>query len=390
MHIKRFEGSDMRDVLRRVREELGPDALVLSTRNLRRRGRLFGAFGRSVVEVTAAVDREARKAAQPQGAEERAQAASANAGPDASWNELRITRALVSPLEAEIQELREAIERLHHSPEASATSRLTEELDALRRVALDLRSARAPQGPRGEAPFRRAGLDGRHASRLAAAVEDGSQAVPALARLLDEKLRPPRPDEDAVTLYVGPTGVGKTTTLAKVAGWTRDSRDDLAVFSTDVHRVAADAPLRAWSRNNGIDFETATSPSEFATAIARLGRRPVLVDTAGRNRQDEIGMRELVQLRDALGERARVCLVLPATRKEADLHADVARFGALAPEAMAVTRIDESSDLGNVANLLLDGSCPPLHWLAAGQRVPDDLEVADPHDLAERILGAAA
>jgi len=389
MHIKRFEGKDMSEALRLVREELGPDALVLSTRTHKKGRGYFGGFSRSIVEVTAAIDRDVR--ATPAGLAPTQRPDEGRTKPDASWDELRLTQALIHPLEAEIQQLRSSLDRITLDHDASATRDLRDEVAALRRVALDLGASRHTNEEKespSEASLRKLGLAERHRHVLAASHPD--QQVELLARMLDRALSPPRPESDLITLYVGPAGVGKTTTLAKVAGRTESDRMDLAVVSTDVHRLAAEAPLKAWAESKGIPFETAASPTSIAAAVSKLGRRPILVDTAGRSRNDARGIRELAELRDALGDRARACLVLPATRKESDLREDIERFGAISPEAMAITRLDESSELGNVANLLLDGVCPPLHWITNGQRVPTDLDVADPRDLAHRILGDAA
>jgi len=391
MQIKRFEGKDMREALGLVREEFGPEALVLSTRTLKKNHGYFGGFSRSIIEITAAVDRDVRRSTGAPEPTPTPMNTAVRTKPDASWNELRLTQALIHPLEAEIQQLRDTLERVSLEYDASATRDLREEVAALRRVALDLGASRRdhenPSSP-GEASLERVGLAARHRQILAAS--GSGQRVDLLARMLDDALSPPRPENDLVTLYVGPAGVGKTTTLAKVASRTESDRKDLAIVSTDVHRLAAEAPLKAWAESKGIPFETATSPTSVAASISRLGRRPVLVDTAGCSGNDDERIRALAGLRDALGDRARVCLVLPATRKESDLREDFARFGALEPDALAITRVDESRDLGNVANLLLDGGCPPLHWITTGQRVPDDLDVADPYDLAIRILGDAA
>jgi len=352
MHLKRFEGASMREVLREVRETLGPDALVVSTRTVRRHRSLFGRLGGSVIEVTAAVDRAP-------GVESVAE----QHQPEASWNDLRMTRALVSPLEAEIRALRSAVERLSARSEPAVD--LTRDLQALREVARERKAGCGPRPARGE-------------------------PVDALAARLDAALRPPRPDENAAILYVGPPGAGKTTTLAKVAARTESFRDDLAVVTTDCHRLGADASLRAFAKQLGVPFEAAVSPGQLAQAVAKRGRRPMLIDTAGRSRRDTTALTELRMLRDALGARARVCLVLPANGREIDLRADVARYRELEPDALVLTKVDESVGLDDAASLLLGGDCPPLHWIATGQRVPEDLFVADPRDLAERILGAAA
>lgn len=345
----------MREVLRDVREALGPEALVISTRTVRDR-KLFGRFTRPLVEVTAAVDREPLVAKPTEPADDRRPTSDLG-------NELRLAKALVNPLEAEIQRLRRSVDQLSARPEPSID--LAEELRALRRVAREIASSADPK------------LSAR-------------ESVEGLAGRLDAALRPPRPDDDSVMMYVGPPGAGKTTTLAKIAACTESTRGDLVVLSTDCNRLGADASLRAFAKQLDVPFETVVSPRRLAEVIAKRGRRPVLVDTAGRSRRDDSALPELRALRDALGERARVCLVLPANGRESDLRSDVARYEVLKPDAMVLTKVDESDELDDVAKLLLDGGCPPLQWIATGQRVPDDLVVADPRDLAERILGASA
>ena len=222
MHIRRFEGSSMREVLREVRETLGPDALVVSTKHLRRDRGLLGQFGKPTIEVTAAVDHELARASAPQSGQ-----------PHASRNELRLARSVVTPLEGEIQQLRAMVERM--SPTSHLSEDIAGELRALRRVTSQLASARDGRSAAG--PLVAAGIDPRHADASAAPDAPWHEIVDDLARRLDAALAPPRSDEDAAILYVGPPGVGKTTTIAKVASRTSESRDDLVIVTTDVHRL---------------------------------------------------------------------------------------------------------------------------------------------------------
>jgi len=386
----------MRDVLREVREELGPDALVVSTRTHRRDRRWFGKLSQPVIEVTAAVDRDLRRA-------EAAPDAAPRVVPDPSWNELRLTRALVSPLESEIRSLRATVERLAVREAPGAQEDLTQEVQRLRRLTEDFvaGSGQEPgRAPLSGDPYTAAGLDPRHAVHLSEALRSGPlsepggapshAAVRVLAARLEALLQPPRPASDTAVLYVGPPGAGKTTTLAKRAGRDAAMHEDLVVLSTDMHRLGASGILRAYAKQLDVPFRTSTSASGLEKALSRIGKRPILVDTPGRSRNDPEALAELQAFRDALGSRGRVCLVLPATMKEGDLRRQVDRYRVLEPDAMVLTKIDESDDCGNVANLLLDEGCPPLTWIADGQRVPGDLHVADPDDLALRILGVAA
>nr|MDJ0866935.1 AAA family ATPase [Myxococcota bacterium] len=197
------------------------------------------------------------------------------------------------------------------------------------------------------------------------------------------------PRDDAppgVSLFVGAAGVGKTTTVAKLAA--RDP-DGVALVTTDVHRVGAIEALRAFSERHGIPFSSAATPAQLGRFLEATPGRRVLVDTAGRSRGDRAAFAELARARGIAGRRGDVQLVVSATTQEGDLRDEVARFADLEPAALVVTKVDDTRSLAGLANLLLDEVAPPLAWLGVGQRVPDDLALAEPVSLADRVLGAA-
>lgn len=394
MHIKRFEAPTLTAAIAKVKAELGPDALVLSHRSVRRDGGRFGWFGKPVVEVIAALDREPLPASRA-------------TPPDPSWKGLSLTKSLVDPLEAEVRSLRRCFEALR---EGDASRRIEGQLGALREAVGDLQArfdARrdAPEAEL-EGRLEAAGFLPHHARTLAAEArrrfeEDGTDTPDAdanprlaLARLLIEKLDarmpPPRSDEAArVSLLVGATGVGKTTTIAKLAAHRFECADDVALLTTDTYRVGADEQLRVFAQRLGVRFGVATSPEDLSARIERLGRRHVFVDTAGRSGADSGALPDLKRFRDVLAERAQVQLVVAATTSDAALRAERDRFAALEPDSLIVTKVDEVERLSNIANLVLDDRTPPLVWLATGQRVPEDLEVPHPGALAVRMLGVA-
>ncbi len=378
MLIKRFEGDTMREALAAVREAFGPDALILSTEHVRRHRGMFGLLGKSVAEVTAAIDRE------PEG-----KPAPGRVSPDDSWRALQVSRAALAPLEEELRSLRTALDR------SVRTSRLppslVEEVAELRRAARTL-TAQIPE-PRPEDPassFRAVGISHGLSRELGEQVrlriDDGAPRdealISALAARIEPKLGSSHPN-GAHQLIVGAPGVGKTTTVVKETGWLAEA--GTRIVSTDAHRYGGVSSLRAIAGQLGVPVDVATSPSSLAR-LARARRTRMLVDTPGRGGEDPAALSELSLQRAALGEDAQVQLVVSATTKECDLRRQLSRYRDLEPDALVVTHVDDSVDLGNVVNFLLEEATPPLAWLGSGQRVPDDFDVPDATALARRVL----
>lgn len=390
MHIKRYEAATMAEAIAQIREELGSDALILQTRQVRREG-VFGALAKPIVEVTAALDRNPEPDALPPiETETQEQGGSAE---DRNWRGIQMARVLMQPIEDEVRSLRKTVDILTVGGSEPLT--IAHELAELRALVGDLRQRDLTTTRPHAAALIAAGLEPRHAFSIAEeAVSqdmDPRHACQAtLARRIEERLAPPRGDEPPITFMVGPTGSGKTTSLAKVAGRERSARPDLALMTTDSHRYGAEMLLRRLSRDLEVPFDVAVSPESLAERVKRFGPRPLFVDTAGRSPKDKQGIPELRALRQVLGGRAHVQLVLSATTKQKDLQAQIARFRPLAPDGLIVTRTDESEDMLSVVNLLLDEKSPPLRWLGDGQRVPEDLLIPDPFELAERVVGAVA
>lgn len=381
MLIKRFEAATMAEALRQVRETLGPDAIVLSTRSLRRERSRFGWLSRPFVEVTAGIDREVKR--------ENAPAGEARVVADRSWRDLQISRALLEPLEDELRSLRGCVERL---ASAGPPPSLAEEVAALRKLARELSSSvEAPEGP--VARYRAVGLLPRHCVGLArdaerrvreGADEDGALHT-SLAARLGARIAAPREEDARVQLVVGPPGAGKTTTLAKLAG--RRAGERLRLVTMDVERHGETQRFKRLAEALGARFALASGAGAIANLVraARKGEC-LLIDTpaSGRRASDLLG--ELAAVRETQRD-TYVHLVLSATTKETDLRAQIARHEALAPDALVVTNWDESTEVANVVNLILDREAPPLAALGNGPRVPDDLEVPDAGRIAHTVLG---
>jgi flagellar biosynthesis protein FlhF len=180
-----------------------------------------------------------------------------------------------------------------------------------------------------------------------------------------------------IMAVVGPTGAGKTTTIAKLAArWCmHHGSQDLALVSTDGYRIGAREQLMTYSRILGVPMYAANSGMELARALERLkSKKLVLIDTAGMGPRDV----RLTEQLDALqlgAARARVMLALPAQGEGHALEEIVQAFARLAPSACILTKVDEAASLGAVISTTLRHKLK-IAYICDGQRVPEDLHAA--------------
>lgn len=195
-------------------------------------------------------------------------------------------------------------------------------------------------------------------------------------------------DGPTVLAVVGPTGVGKTTTLAKIgAHLALDERRSVAFVTLDTYRIAAAEQLRRYAEILSAPFEEVADPAEVRRTVEYHGEKDViLVDTAGRGPLDDEQMGELKAALDALPFRREVHLLLSATARDEDLLLAVRRFRREGETRLVFTKVDETERLGNLLNVAA-ASRLPISYVTTGQNVPDDIEVAERDRLLERILG---
>jgi flagellar biosynthesis protein FlhF len=329
MHVKRYRRKSMLDALRAVRADLGPDALILTTREVPLRGPR-GWMGAREVEVTAAAEPSRVSADRHLASEDRAMALELDCRPDAAGD------PVVGRLQA---------------------AGLDETL------ARDIAAA---------CPARRRGVSSR-------ALEQ------TLAREL-AALAAPAEERPAVEAFVGPPGVGKTTTIAKIAAQERARHGRrLHLVAADGFRVGAVEQLRIYADIIGSRLTTARTPDDLDTALAEA-RGPLLVDTAGRSPADATSREMFAVL---AGRSVRVHLVLPASLSPGEARRAFDRFAEARPARVVLTRLDEVASIGPLVRVLREAQVP-LSFFGTGQHVPEDLRRVTPVVLAQGILCADA
>ncbi|WP_394005225.1 flagellar biosynthesis protein FlhF [Luteimonas sp. WGS1318] len=191
--------------------------------------------------------------------------------------------------------------------------------------------------------------------------------------------------EAGVIALVGPTGAGKTTTIAKLAALyaAQHQPRDVALVTTDTSRVGGREQLHSYGRQLGIAVHEADTEAGLVSLLQKLqDYRLVLVDTAGLSQRDRALAGQLNWLRAA--RQVRTLLVLPANTHFADLDEVVRRFESARPQGVVLTKIDETGRLGSALSVAVDHQLP-LTWVTDGQRIPEDLHRANAAHLVLRL-----
>lgn len=368
MNIRRFVASDMRGALTAVRADLGADAVLLSSRKLP-----------NGVEVIAAIDYD--EALLAQGSRETAADADSEQRL-ADYAHVASARATAPPPAAPASAV-----------EATADPTVAQEIKDLRRLLETQLASLAWSDLNRQAPVRarllrelaKLGVDSTLAAELADEVpaDCGSQeAMRFVVRRFGERLPLVTWDmaeEGGVFAVVGPTGVGKTTSIAKIAARfvLRHNVADLGLVSTDTYRIGARQQLLNFARILRAPMHVAENAADLRRVLDSFANKKlVLIDTAGMSQRDVRLANQFSTLK-VEGHRVRAVLALSAGADRGCLAEAQKVFKAASPEALIVTKIDEAAALGGVLSLAI-GSNLPVAYLSDGQRVPEDLHCAAP------------
>ncbi len=337
---RQFQGRDTAQALRRVKAELGPEAVIVSTRPCT-----------GGVELTAAAPGESFEAAP--------------SGPNLQTlvDEIGGLKSLITTHLLSLDDQAEWGEAALNPAQAARAYFQAQEMDD--EVAGRLLT------PLIDAPAE--GFRQKLEARLAAAVKCADPLCPA-------------PGRPRIVYLVGPTGVGKTTTVAKLAaGAALGDGRRVGLLTVDTYRIGAPEQLKVYGRIMGLPVVVAERPEDLPTALKTLQRcEVILVDTAGRRPSDQQGLAAMRRFIDQTPG-AGVLLCLAANTRARDLAEVIERFGALPLTGLIFTKIDESDTYG----ALFSAGCRlrlPVSHLTCGQRVPEDIIPLTPERLARLVL----
>jgi flagellar biosynthesis protein FlhF len=358
MKIRKYFVQDMKEGMQRIRAELGPEAVIVESRKVRLRG-LKGYFTPRQVEITAVVETFPRQ--------EKVQAQLQEAN-------------FQKTIREELVELRHTIGRLVGLGKAPGDVK-EEENEGLRRWKLQLNN----QELFGE--LIQELMDEIRRSLLEEAQLTEELIGLVLRREIGKRLVNVPEGGAPIQVFIGPTGVGKTTTLAKLAArYSLYQGEKVGIITIDHYRIGAIDQLRTYSEITGLPLDVVMSPRELRQTIEKYaGYQRILIDTAGRSALNKAHIQELAGYLQVLPP-AEIFLVVSATTKSQDLRLITENFSCMGYNRLIYTKLDETNTYGVLVNGAYLTNLPII-YLTTGQGVPDDIRLADREVISSLILG---
>jgi flagellar biosynthesis protein FlhF len=375
MQFETFRGRNMQEALAQVKATLGADALIETTRHVPGGGQ--GLFDRPFVEITAALP-PGEMPEEPK--------------PEARRSRARRTTHTLSAVRELTALATTGVFPLVRKTKSEA---IDHELKVIRNLLEEISHSKGPRD-RASSLLQTVGIEGPLASSLAKGALRASRINPAgLRELLRERLAsrlqttasPIELPGPRIITCIGPTGAGKTTTIAKLAARAHlELNKTVSVITLDTYRVGAVEQMRRFVDLIGIPLDVVRDRSQFSQALTQRRADLVLVDTAGVSASDSAGMKRLVDCLDAAGDRAvDVLLVVQAAIRARDVERLKMLYRAPAPTGLVVTKLDETSQAGGAVHAALDEPLP-LAYLCDGPKVPEDVHDASIEALVDAVL----
>jgi len=393
MKVKRFQAPSMQEALEKVRRDMGTNALILSTRKLRKASGNNPLFEEFSVEVTAGLENSGREY------KEKEEWSTFSSKDNYEFDE--------EPIKTKFRS--EKPSRLIVD-EQEEIKRLQEEMDLVKKslVMFEHRSEERensigfplsiPEAVANSYRFlRNTGVSDKTVvkivNRLQKILEKNKATIPSMEMMLPiirneisvsgsiEMQQKPK-----VVALVGPTGVGKTTTIAKLAAnYNLSVKKKVALFTLDTYRVAAVEQLKVYSQIMGIPMEVIEKTDDLERAFGRHQDKDlILIDTSGQSQKNKEQLIKLKTFLNVLSD-VEVHLLLSATTSTETMDNIIQNFRFLSVDRLLFTKIDEGFIFGNILNVVSKYKIP-VSYLTLGQNVPQDIEVANARKIAWLIL----
>jgi len=387
--IKKYVARDFKTAIQRAKEEMGRDAIILHTRQVKKGG-ILGLLYPPRVEVTVVVDDKLQ----------------------VNTDRLRAenTFALPATIKPEIAANIDVISAINNNENSSREDAVLQEIQKMKNLMTDIKSrmydVEVIKGmPEQVQNFYETLINNNVERDIALRVVnsvatrlpkdgigDDTWARDVCLHTLQEVIQQVQPIQvkaerkGMIVFLVGPTGVGKTTTIAKLAAnLTFLDSKSVALITLDTYRVSAAEQLRTFAEIIGIPISVVFTPTDLMLAIEQYREKDLIfVDTAGRSPYNSEQMEELREFVN-IARPDETILVMSVTTDNNDLIKIYQRFQSIGVDKLIFTKLDEAYNYGSILNALYEIK-KPIAYFTTGQNVPDDIEVPDALRLAQRLL----
>jgi flagellar biosynthesis protein FlhF len=385
MQIKRYEVANVQEAISKIKKELGPDAIILSTKKIK-------SAGGPMLEVLAARELDLTEASQDH---------RSYTGVNEPENDGGTSSADLAPvLSKNFDELKRLLEDL--KSDRDVRTELAEVKDSIN-IFFDVLGLKRNRTGKNSTDSIYYSLISKGISKEKAwgavekiknkfedgQIENSGAGLAAVENLIQKSLPAIHgvDKRQRVKVLIGPTGVGKTTTLAKLSAYhALNEKKSVGLITTDTYRIAAVEQLKIYARIIGIPLEIAPGNKDFKKSLSRFADKDVIfVDTPGTSRNDMTNLRKLQEtLSSELPFESNLLLSLTSSK---ECMMDVAtRYKIFDYNQIILTRADECMSIGFLWDIL-DRIAKPVSYITNGQNVPNDIEEANPQKIARLIVG---
>ena len=376
MTVKKYVVKNMNEAMAKIRNELGKDAIIVSQRKVRKEG-IKGYFTPKMIEVTAALDRYNKDNEKKQSMD------SIKALIYNKQEEQK--RALIS--EKRIDKKDKIIENTD-----SANENIIKEVIEMKNMIKELQSNRMETKDENDIDSFIDSLDISKESKKRIIEEilkiDSDNDIEEKFKISLEKIIPEYEDKERkIEILIGPTGVGKTTTIAKLAG--RKAlleKKKVGLITIDTYRIGAVEQLKTYSEIMNIPFKVVYSIKEMDEALEELKDcDSIFIDTTGRSAKNTMQISELRAYINKIPNKL-IHLVISSTIKNKDIKVILQGYGVIDFDSIIVTKLDETSNYEILIDALIDGN-KPISYMTLGQSVPDDIKKVSKNFIIDLIVG---
>ena len=402
MIIKKYQGTSEADAVQKAKDDLGKDAVIMNVKIVKQRG-LSRLFKKSYTEVTAAVDEPEHRKEEARPARSHSQEVTRTVRETEAIKEAAATKAeevssqkqttdKTSAIEERLDTLAQMLERQIQEPKQEETESEEEQAADPNSKIIKLLYDQLVNNEVTEENAKEI-LDEIDNKRQNLQLDDLLASVyQKIVLKLGQMKTIELPEEHPkLVFFVGPTGVGKTTTIAKLASrYKLEKECRLAIITADTYRVAAVEQIRTYANILSVPIDVVYSADELKQSIEKYQEYDlILIDTAGRSHKNEEQKEDLRQLLEVARDYDQeIYLVVSATTKYRDLVKITQTYSDISSYRLLFTKTDEPGALGNILNIRMLTQAP-LSYMTFGQNVPDDISETDAQYIAKQLLGGS-